>query len=99
MALDLKRRGFAAHTLGVEADPVAAEAAKTIGLVDEVVDLDTCIQKADIVVLAVPVGTAVKLVTHVLDQVQKGAGVSPEAEKMADASVETPAPFWTWSRT
>ena len=74
MALDLKRRGFAAHTLGVEADPVAAEAAKTIGLVDEVVDLDTCIAQSDIIVVAVPVGTAVKLVTYILDQVQQGAG-------------------------
>ena len=69
LALDLKRRGFAARTLGVEADSVAAEAAHTIGLVDEVVDLDTCIQEADIIVLAVPVGVAVKLATQVLDQV------------------------------
>ena len=72
LALDLKRRGFAARTLGVEADSVAAEAAHTIGLVDEVVDLDTCIQEADIIVLAVPVGVAVKLVTQVLDQVKDG---------------------------
>ena len=37
MAIDLKRRGFAFTVLGVEADPVAAEAARTIGLADEVV--------------------------------------------------------------
>ena len=92
MALDLKRRGFAAHTLGVEADPVAAEAARTIGLVDEVTDLDTCIAQSDIIVLAVPVGTAVKLVTYVLDQVQKGAGVSTEASAIFSASGETPLP-------
>ena len=92
MALDLKRRGFAAHTLGVEADPVAAEAAKTIGLVDEVVDLDTCIQKADIIVLAVPVGTAVKLVTQVLDQVQKGAGVFPSTSAQILAGGKTDLP-------
>ncbi len=92
MALDLKRRGFAAHTLGVEADPVAAEAAKTIGLVDEVVDLDTCIQKADIIVLAVPVGTAVKLVTQVLDQVQKGAGVFPSTSAQNSVDGNTPLP-------
>ena len=72
LALDLKRRGFAARTLGVEADSVAAEAAHTIGLVDEVVDLDTCVKEADIIVLAVPVGVAVKLVTRVLDQMKDG---------------------------
>ena len=69
LALDLKRRGFAARTLGVEKDPVAAEAARTIGLVDEVTDLDTCIGKADIIIVAVPVGTAVKLVPAILDKI------------------------------
>ena len=68
LALDLKRRGFASRTLGVEKDSVAAQAALTIGLVDEVTDLDTCVKKADIIVLAVPVGTAVKLVTQILDK-------------------------------
>ena len=66
MALDLKRRGFAASTLGVEQDPVAAEAAKTIGLVDEVVSYEDCIARADIIVVAVPVGTAVKMVPDIL---------------------------------
>ena len=68
LALDLRRRGFASRTLGVEKDSVAAQAALTIGLVDEVTDLDTCVKKADIIVLAVPVGTAVKLVTQILDK-------------------------------
>ena len=69
LALDLRRRGFASRTLGVEKDSVAAQAALTIGLVDEVTDLDTCVKKADIIVLAVPVGAAVKLVTQILDRI------------------------------
>ena len=68
MALDLKRRGFAREVLGVERDPVAAEAAKTIGLVDEVVPYEDCIRRADIVVVAVPVGAAVKMVPDILDR-------------------------------
>ena len=68
MALDLKRRGFAVRTLGVENDPVAAAAAKTIGLVDEVVSYEDCVKQADIVVVAVPVGTAVKMVPDILDR-------------------------------
>ena len=68
MALDLKRRGFAARTLGVENDPVAAQAACTIGLVDEVVSYEDCVKRADIIVVAVPVGTAVKLVPDILDR-------------------------------
>ena len=69
MALDLKRRGFASHTLGTESDPVAAEAAGTIGLVDEVVDPDTLVARSDIIVLAVPVGAAVDLLPSILDRV------------------------------
>ncbi len=67
MALDLKRRGFAREVLGVEQDPVAAEAAKTIGLVDEVVPYEDCINRADIIVVAVPVGAAVKMVPDILN--------------------------------
>ena len=68
MAIDLKRRGFARTVLGVESDPVAAEAARTIGLVDEVVSYDDCIARADIIVVAVPVGAAVKMVCNILDR-------------------------------
>ena len=67
MAIDLKRKGFARKVVGVEADPVNAAAAKQIGLVDEIVTLDECVAESDIVVLAVPVGAAVKLLSKVLD--------------------------------
>ena len=69
MALDLRRRGFASLTLGVEQDPVAAEAARTIGLVDEVVSYEDCVKRSDIIVVAVPVGTAVQMVPDILDKI------------------------------
>ena len=72
MALDLRRRGFASKVLGVEADSVAAEAALTIGLVDKVVDLPKCVKEADIIVVAVPVGIAVKMVPEILDGLADG---------------------------
>lgn len=71
MALDLKKRGFASRTLGVEADPVAAQAARTIGLVDEVVSYEDCISRADIIVVAVPVGAAVKMIPDILDRIHE----------------------------
>ena len=79
MAIDLKRRGFAQTVLGVEKDSVAAEAAKTIGLVDRVVSFQECIEKADIIVVAVPVGTAVKLVPDILDRLATLAEALPGA--------------------
>ena len=79
MAIDLKRRGFAQTVLGVEKDSVAAEAAKTISLVDRVVPFQECIEKADIIVVAVPVGTAVKLVPDILDRLATLAEALPGA--------------------
>ena len=78
MALDLKRRGFAREVLGVERDSVAAEAARTIGLVDEVVSYEDCIRRADIIVVAVPVGAAVKMVPDILDRFAAMEGAAPE---------------------
>ena len=75
MAVDLKRKGFASEVLGVESEPVNAAAAEKIGLVDEVVSMEDCIDRSDVVVLAVPVGAAVKMLPAVLDHfVQTGAG-------------------------
>lgn len=68
MAIDLRRRGFASEILGVEAEPVNASAALNIGLADEIVDLEQCVDRSDIVVLSVPVGTAVKMLPVVLDR-------------------------------
>ena len=67
MAIDLKRKGFAEQILGVESEPVNAAAAEKIGLVDRVVSLEDCLSQSDVVVLAVPVGMAVRLLPQVLD--------------------------------
>ncbi len=67
MGIDLKRRGFADKVLGVEVDPVGAEAAAKMGLADEVVDFETCVRDSDLVIIAVPVGTAIKMLPKVLD--------------------------------
>jgi prephenate dehydrogenase len=70
MAIDLKRRGFASRVLGVEADTVNAADARKMGLCDEIVSYEDCIERSDIVVVAVPVGTAVSMVCDILDRFQ-----------------------------
>lgn len=67
MAIDLKRRHFADEILGVEKEAVNAAAALKIGLVDEIVPFEEAVQRGDIIVIAVPVGSAVKLLQQVLD--------------------------------
>ena len=68
MAIDLKRKNFADEVIGVEVEPVNAAAAEKIGLVDRTVTVDECLAESDIVVLAVPVGAAVRMLPMVLDR-------------------------------
>jgi len=72
MGLDLKSRGFASRVLGVEQDPLSADAAVRLGLADEIVSFDDCVSRADIIVVAVPVGTAVKMVPQILGAIGPG---------------------------
>ena len=71
MAIDLKRKGFASQVLGVDNDPVNAAAAEKIGLVDRVVSLEECVDQSDVIILAVPVDAAVKLLSVVLDRFEQ----------------------------
>ena len=71
IAIDLKRKGYAQQVLGVEADPVNASAAFRIGLVDRIVQIEECVAESDIIILAVPVGAAARLLPQVLDMVDE----------------------------
>lgn len=73
MAVDLKRRGFASEILGVEAEPVNASAAEKMGLADRIVSYDACVAESDVVILAVPVGAAVRMLPDVLDRFHEEA--------------------------
>ena len=68
MAIDLKRKGFAKTVIGVDADPVNAAAAEKIGLVDRLVSLEECVDQSDVIILAVPVDAAHRLLPIVLDR-------------------------------
>ena len=71
MAIDLKRKGFAQTVLGVDADPVNAAAAEKIGLVDRVVSLEECVDQSDVIIIAVPVNAALKLLPMILDRFEQ----------------------------
>ncbi len=69
MAVDLKKRGFADRVVGVEKDILHAGAAKELGLVDEIVSYEACIETSDIIIVAVPVNIAIKMIPDILDRV------------------------------
>ena len=71
MAIDLKKRKFADRVVGVESEQLHAAAAKEMGLVDDLVNLDDCIAESDIIVVATPVSAAIRLIPQILDKVDK----------------------------
>ena len=91
MAIDLKRKGFAEEILGVESEPVNAAAAQKIGLVDRVVTLDECMEESDIIVLAVPVGTAASILPKVLESGKVVTDVCSTKEMLVNVVRNHPA--------
>lgn len=90
MAVDLRRRGFADEVLGVEADPVNAAAAEKIGLADRIVSFEECVDEADLIVLAVPVGAAVKMLPQVLDRgVTQRPAAGPDGKSIEHQDAES----------
>jgi len=67
MAIDLRKRGFASHIIGVDNNKLHAETALNIGLIDQVCELDEAITNSDIIVLAVPAKITLQLAPKVLD--------------------------------
>jgi len=67
LALDLRRRGVATKILGSDQNPEHQKAAKELGLVDEVVDLETIKRDADVIFLAIPVEAIISLLPRLTD--------------------------------
>lgn len=67
LALQLNEKGLASRIIGVEASEVHAKQALELGLVDEILPLDAAIAASDVVILAIPVDSIVKILPSVLD--------------------------------
>ncbi len=70
MAIDLKNRKFAEHIIGVDSNPLHAETALRLGIIDEIASLEEAIPKVDLIVLATPVNASLKLLPVILDQIE-----------------------------
>jgi prephenate dehydrogenase len=71
-ALSLKDKGLVDKIIGVERDPSHQKRALELGLVDEIMDLNDAVRKADLVVLAIPVNMIIHILPSILDMVEKG---------------------------
>lgn len=71
MALALKDKGLTNHIIGTDLSHENEQKALELGLVDEILPLKEAVQKANLVVLAVPVNACVQLLPIVLDEVNQ----------------------------
>lgn len=70
-AIDLKKRGFTKRIIGVDNNVLHAETALHAGIVDEIGTLREAIAKSELIILAIPVDAAVKMLPFILDKVDK----------------------------
>lgn len=71
LALALKDKGIAKKVIGADVSEEHRQKALSLQLVDEVKELDKAIEESDLIVLAVPVDAAEKLVPSVLNKLSK----------------------------
>lgn len=67
MAIDLKKRGFASHIIGVDSDKLHAHTAEKLGLADEICELEEGVLQSDLVILATPANASLLLLPQILD--------------------------------
>ncbi len=70
MAIDLRKRGFASHIIGVDSNNLHAHTALNIGLVDEIETIENATDNSEIVILAIPAAETVKILPKILDRVK-----------------------------
>lgn len=74
-ALKLKEQGLAGKILGYDKNPDHAQAAKALGIVDELTELESLCNLADLIILAIPVNSALKVLPEVLAKINSSAVV------------------------
>lgn len=74
VALGIK--GFNTHIIGVDSNVVNAQKALELGIIDEIMDLDSAVQIADIVIIAIPVDATISILPHILDSIKETAIVT-----------------------
>jgi prephenate dehydrogenase len=76
VAKDLRETGFAAEILGVEKNENHARTALELGLVDKIVDRETAIAEADLIILSIPVGALIDQLNYVLANIKPASVVT-----------------------
>lgn len=71
LAIQLHEKKLSSRLIGVDANPVHAQLALELELVDELLSLEEAIPQSDVIVLAIPVDSLVALLPRILDLVDQ----------------------------
>lgn len=71
LAIQLHEKKLSSRLIGVDANPVHAQQALELELVDELLSLEEAIPQSDVIVLAIPVDSLVALLPRILDLVDQ----------------------------
>lgn len=69
LMVDLRKRGFADNIIGVDSNIRHLNIAQLTGLVDETDELDSAVDKSDLIILSAPVNINCQLIPRVLDRI------------------------------
>lgn len=78
IAIDLRKAGIATDLVGVDRHAEHGEKAVALGLVDRIDLIDSAVQQADLIIVAIPVNAMCQILPSILDQV-KDSGVVIDA--------------------
>jgi len=71
LALQLNEKGLASKLTGVDSNRDHQKKALELGLVDEIMELDEAIKNSEVIILAIPVDSMVKILPAILDKIDK----------------------------
>jgi len=71
LAIQLHEKKLSSKLIGVDANAEHAQQAVELELVDETMNLDDAIEQSDVIILAIPVDTMLKIVPAILDKIDK----------------------------
>lgn len=73
-ALSLKEHQLTDHVIGVELNPSAAAKAVELGIIDELDELQSAVERSELIVIAIPVDRIPKMALTLLDMVSAHSG-------------------------
>ena len=83
LALLLKEKGMAGKLIAVDTNKEHQQQALGMNLVDEVMELEEAIDQSDVIILAIPVDSIVKILPVILDKIDKQIVVDMGSTKTA----------------